>query len=96
MKNAHFGTAIQISKNTRNTNRITAGNKYVWTVETFFKYFAKKGYFLWKESEIAIFLIFRGGLVVGKLLILKNEYPQYIIRIRKVSALPLDVAHFHS
>ena len=84
-KIAHFGTAIQISKNTRNTNLITAKNKYVWTVETFFKYFAKKAPSCEKRVKLPFFKFSRRscGLVVGNLLLLKNENPQYIICIKR-------------
>ena len=82
-KIAHFGTAIQISKNTWNRNRITAGNKYVWTVETSFKYCAKKAPSCEKRVKLPIFSRRSCGLVVGNLLLLKNEYPQYLIRIKR-------------
>ena len=75
------------SKNTRNTNRITAGNKYVWTAETFFKYCAKKAPCKTRVKLPFFFYFSRRsfGFVVGKLLLLKNEYPCTIHHSHKKS-----------
>ena len=81
---AHFRAAIQISKNTRNTNRIIAGNKYVWTVERFFKC-AKKALSCEKRAKLPFFNFSRrfSDLLRGKCFLIKNEFSQYIIRITR-------------
>ena len=66
----------------------------------FFKYCVRKGSFLWKESEIAIFYFFEAVVLFGGKKIAPSQ--KWVPTIHhshkksKVSALPLEVDHFHS